>query len=426
MKQVSLSKLLIQQILLAILTGLLISLPVTLIPAYFIVQSNIQQTVTHLEQVSHAEVNQHLVTGWRQANIDLILQHLNQEIPGAYFYLQKHPSFVDTNEHFIPPEADEIKQLIQQVEANNQAASKASLFSDKLYAAYPIKFKERCLTCHQAEVKAGTIVLNQPAGIIAFEAPFSTAMVSTFTQVLFFILFMSTFISAALYLTNRSIHLKLLDPLQDLSKRIVSLQLDSHTQASDWKRTPHEIIEIDEKVSQHIHFIQGIYSKLDALIVTEHETGLFHRDRFNEVMSYELMRSKRYEHEFCVVVIKLMSAEPSDMEYFNSLSEEQQNTAKVHRFSQLISKDSRATDLVFRITEDLFVVIAPETGLKGAEVIQSNIVDHLKHAQHSEIKHAEYRFNFHFKIGFGHYPTDGQTAKKIMHEAAIRMKSTDY
>ena len=429
MKQVSLSKLLIKQIMLAILAGLLISLPITLIPAYFFVQSNIQTQTEHLQKLSHKEVAKHLSSGWQQSNIDLIFAHLKQEIPSATFYMQKHPDFIKHTEKTIAIDSKPIQKLIEQVQANNQTVITTDILNGKLYAAYPIKFEQTCLACHQAEVKAGTIKLNQQAGAIAYETPFSTATVSVVTQILFFLLFMGTFIGIALYLTNRSIHQKLLFPLQDLSKRIASLKLDNHAQLVDWRRSKHAIIEvdqIDERISQHIQAIQGIYSKLDALIVTEHETGLFHKERFNEVMSYELMRAKRYEHEFCVIVIKLLGTESSNTEVFNTLSEEEQLAAQVHAFSQHISNDSRITDLAFRINEEVFVIIAPETGLEGAMMMQEHLLSDLKGGKTNSSNEEDYLFNFNFKMGYAVYPADGLTAKQLMHEAAIRMNTHDY
>lgn len=430
MKQVSLSKLLIQQIMLAILAGLLVSLPITLIPSYFIIQSNVDRTLEEMQKVSQAEVNTHMATGWTEPNIKTILAHLHETMPSANFYLQKHPAFLNQDETPHPIDSSTIQRLISDVEQTNQPSTQTDLLNDKLYVAFPIKFERNCLACHQAEVQAGTIKLNQQAGAIAYIAPFSSAGVSLVTQVLFFLLFMSTFIGIALYLTNRSMHQKILNPLQNLSKRIVSLKLDNQSQAVDWQRSKHEVTEIDqidERITEHIHVIQGIYSKLDALIVTEHETGLFHKERFNEVMSYELMRSKRYKHEFSVVVIKLLGGEVSPAETFNALPKETQISARVQALSQLVNEDSRVTDLAFRVSEDVFVIIAPETGLEGIKVMQESLVTHLKTGISASVNEGdEYQFSFNFKIGYASFPDDGQTAKNLMHEAAIRMHENVY
>ena len=429
MKQVSLSRLLIQQIMLAILAGLLVSLPLTLVPSYFIIQSNIENTLSKLQDLSQEEVSKHLQTGWREPNINLVINHLQQEVPTASFYLKKDTVFADPGTSHPPEAPSAVMLMIDNVESNRKANSSIDFFNGKLYAAYPINFKENCLSCHQTEVKAGTIKLNQQAGVIGYEAPFSTAMISNVSQILFFVLFLSTFIAVALYLTNRSIHQKLLHPLQKLSNRIVSLQLDSHNQHVDWQRTRHQIIEIDQiddKISQHIQVIQGIYSKLDALTVTEHETGLFHRDRFNEVMKYELMRSQRYNHQFGVVAIKLTRAEPKDPESFKALSEKVQSATRAHAFSLVVTQDSRLTDMTFRVSEDVFVIIAPETNPEGVEVMKTHIINHLKNSTEVETGEGAQHFEFNFKLGLACYPEDGTTSKQLMHEAAEKMKVSNF
>ena len=429
MKQVSLSKLLIQQIMLAILAGLLVSLPITFIPSYFLIQSNIDSTIEEIQKISQTEVSTHLSKGWTEPNIKQIFANLRKAKPGANFYLQKHPSFLNQDEPQLPIDSMTIQRLIKDVEQSNQPSTQSDLINGKLYVAYPIKFEKNCLACHQAEVQAGTVKLNQQAGAFAYIAPLSSVGISFVTQVFFFILFMSTFIGVTLYLTNRSVHQKIINPLQTLSKRIVSLKLDTQSQAIDWQRSRHEVTEIDqidERISQHIHMIQKIYNKLDALIVTEHESGLFHKDRFNEVMNYELMRSKRYKHEFSVVVIKLLDGNVSPAESFKGMPKEDQLSARIQAFSQLVNEDSRVTDFAFRVSEDVFVMIVPETGLEHIKLMATHLAAHLQAGIRTSVNESdEYLFCFNFKMGYASYPDDGQTAKNLMHEAAIRMQENN-
>jgi len=429
MKQVSLSKLLTQQMLIAIAAGLLISLPITLIPSFFILQHNIDRKLEQVQALSYAEVNEHLATGWHKPNIELILQHLNADMPNATFYLTKAPLFLDQATSHIAIEPTQIKQLVTEVEQSKQPTFKTDLFNGRLYAAYPIKFKESCLACHTKAGEAGTIFPGLHAGTFAYEVPLSLAMLSSASLVIFFVLFLGSFITITFYLTNRIIQQSLLTPLQSLSNKIGAMQLDSNIQSKNWHRTPHQVLEIDqidEKIFQHIHFIQNIYSKLDALIVTEHETGLFHRDRFNEVIQYELMRSKHYEYALSIVVIKFIGGQASNLENFMKLPTKEQASVKVQTFSQRMNQEARTTDMTFRITDDIFVVIAPETDEEGVKTMQEDILAHLKNTANIETEEDIYNFDFNFKMGYATYPDDGLTSKQLMHEAAVRMKNSDY
>ncbi len=425
MQQVSLSKLFSKQILLAMLASLLVSLPVTFIPAYFIAQANIENQIEYLETTTYQQVEQHLSTGWQKHNTDKVLDNLRQEVPYASFYLLKSPQFLDENESTPTIHSPQLQRLISDVEQSKQQAIEADFFNSAIYAAYPVKFNDSCLKCHAQEVDEGVIYSGLQAGIIAYKAPYTIATVSTGLQIAFFILFIIISITAVLYLAKRSINEQVLTPLQELSQRIATLKFDSQQLEGGWQRTPQaidEIDRIDEELSKHIHLIQNIYSKLDALIITEHESGLFHRERFNEVIQYELARAKRYQHPFSVVVIKLLSATPHDPQAYATLPEKERQPLKIQAFSQLLSADVRTTDLVFRINEEVFVIIAPETGAENIEVMVGHLSETLKSSQDIELEGVSCTFEFDFNIGHACFDEDGSTAKQLMHEAALRMK----
>lgn len=420
-----------KQILLAIIISLLISLPVTLIPGFFIFQADLEKLLKTLEIASYDEVDKHLATGWQPHNVDQMLSHLNEKRPDAQFFLQKSPFFLDPDTDHTVSEKAEIQSLIKQVEQTKTIQVSAQLFQGKLNAAIPIVFQQKCLNCHVKEVASGQIRKGMLAGSIAFQAPISFAHVSSISLLLFLGLFFVNFVLIALYLTDRFLQQKLLSPLKNLSARIRSLRLNPEQQSVEWQRTPQSVLEIDEidhDISKHISTLQGIYNKLDALIVTEHETGLFHRDRFNEVMQYEVLRCRRYDRIFSVVLIKLVKARPVKPEAIAQLSIEEKKASEAESFSRFLKIDTRNTDLTFRITENLFVVVAPETDRNGARILQESLAQRILQSETSVLAEEHDNtslYEFDFQIGSATFSETCSTAKQMMHDAAEKMKPAE-
>lgn len=427
--KVSLSKLLSQQILLAMLAGLLIALPITLIPTWFLAKSSIENKLTELQQTSYDEVDKHLATGWQPHNVDKILTNLRQEVPAAQFYLLKHRLFLDEGESNPKLPTDELNQLVRDVERSKEIEYQTDWGNAQLMAAYPIQFQNNCLPCHAAEVEAGIVYPGLQAGTIVFQAPVPLSWISAISQGLFFILFIGSFIAAMFWLTQRFIHRRLIAPMENLAQRVSNLKLDASHQEVDWERVPHSISEvdrIDETLTQQIHYIQGVYNKLEALVVTEHETGLFHKDRFNEVINYEVMRSRRYEHSFSVLLLKTVSATPADSEAYQALDKHEQQAARAHAFSQVLIHQTRATDLVFRVGDQLYAIIAPETDAAGAQLVLSNIKERIQILRTSgeTCEQGDLAFSFEYLGGYATFDEDGQNAKQLLHEAVHRMNQS--
>ncbi|MDX1351782.1 MAG: diguanylate cyclase, partial [Thiomicrorhabdus sp.] len=250
--------------------------------------------------------------------------------------------------------------------------------------------------------------------------------ISTTSTLVFFLLFLSIFIAVATLITNRLIQTNLLVPLAGLNERVKRLRLSSHEQYIDWERMPQKMLEIDqidESISQHIQTIHGIYDKLDALVVTEHETGLFHKERFNEVIRYELFRSHRYQRPFSLVLIKLVTVKTLNATAKNIEMEEP--GSKYMIFGQILNSDTRDTDMAFRLEEHIFAIIAPETDEKGIEFVKQDIYNRLINSStptgiERSIARPEYEFTI--QVGSATYNGDDTSAKELLKAAVVSMR----
>jgi len=432
-KQYTFKSVLIHQLFIAIAVAFAISLPLTAIPAFFALNHAVDSDIKNLEKESYGAVHEYLNTGWQPYNIDKVYQQIREKMPGAALFLQKAPEFLD-------PEVDDVvdpstpttatfQRLIKDVERNERVVIETNIINSTINAAIPIKFQSQCLVCHSQEVKTGQVYAGALAGTMVLQVPMSINQVSASSIILFFIVFLTIFIIVATIITNRLVQMNLLVPLSGLNERVKRLRLSSHEQEIDWERTPQKMIEIDqidESISAHINTIKGIYDKLDALVVTEHETGLFHKERFNEVMKYELFRSHRYQHAFSLLLIKLVN-----VKVLNSTAKNIEIEApgsKFMVFGEILHNDTRETDMAFRLEEHIFAIVTPETDEAGIETVKKDIYNRLINSEVPEDeqrKIARPEYEFTIQIGHATYTGDDKTAKDLLKEAVVKMRDSE-
>lgn len=432
-KQYTFKSVLLNQLFIAIAVAFAISLPLTGIPAFFALNHAINSDIENLETQSYEAVNEHLNTGWQPYNIDKVYQRIREKMPGAALFLQKSPQFLDPEEDDVvdpsTPTTATFKRLIEDVQRNERLIIETNILNSTINAAIPIKFQNQCLICHSQEVKTGEVYAGALAGTMVLQVPMSINQLSATSIITFFILFLTIFIVVATIITNRLVQTNLLVPLDGLNERVKRLRLSSHEQNIEWERTPQKMVEIDqidESISAHIHTIKGIYDKLDALVVTEHQTGLFHKERFNEVMKYELFRSHRYQHDFSLVLIKLVNVKVLNATAKNI--EMESPGSKYMVFGEILHNDTRETDMAFRLEEHIFAIVAPETDEAGAEVVKQDIYHRLIHSDiptniQNSIARPEYEFTI--QVGSTTYTGDNATAKDLLKSAVISMRESE-
>lgn len=421
----------VKQMLIAIGVAFGVSFMVTSVPAYWLLQQSIKTEIEQLNRLGYTAINEHLATGWQKNNLDNVYQQLHQTLPNAGFYLQKAPAYLSSQDTPVQPTNPDTTlhhALIKAVERNPQPIVNIELLNGTVHAALPIVFSADCLVCHSKEVAQNTMTQGGLAGTLVFHAPLSINRISSTSLLAFFTLFFVLFVSMAAWVTNRLIQNQFLVPLSHLSARISRLRLSTHQQAIDWARTPQSVTEIDaidKDITEHLQTIQGIYSKLDALVVTEHETGLFHKERFNEVLKYELFRSHRFQQAFSLMVVKLLQVKP--LNGAARALQQQQPGVTYQTFGHLLQQHIRQTDLAFRLDEHLFAIIAPNTQHKGAQQWQAHFSEFALHQAASQaVKNSLSNlatFEFIFSIGIASHDetepnlADNQGAKALMMDA---------
>ena len=104
-----------------------------------------------------------------------------------------------------------------------------------------------------------------------------------------------------------------------------------------------------------------LYQQIKSDSETDYGTGIKTRRFFEEVLNIEYERSLRYGHTFCVIII--------DVDKFKDVNDKHGHSKGddiLRMVADLICREKRSSDVPARCGGDEFVVLLPQTDLRGA------------------------------------------------------------
>lgn len=150
-------------------------------------------------------------------------------------------------------------------------------------------------------------------------------------------------------------------------------------------------------------------SKAKLLSETDELTGLFNLRGFTIATSRIFGQALRYERPACVLMI-----DSDDLKPINDKHGHQTGNHLLQKIARSINNELRHTDIAARYGGDEFIVLLPETPLKGAldvaERIRSAIADTVFEGDNG-------RFKSTVSIGAAAYPEHGRTLDAIIARA---------
>lgn len=114
--------------------------------------------------------------------------------------------------------------------------------------------------------------------------------------------------------------------------------------------------------------LQRANTALAALAVTDNLTGAYNRRKFDQVMRYELKRSRRYQEPFSVIML--------DIDRFKNVNDVHGHLAgddMLRELTQRVTQTLRDVDWLFRYGGEEFVVAAPHTDLERAAALAEKL-----------------------------------------------------
>jgi diguanylate cyclase (GGDEF)-like protein len=136
-------------------------------------------------------------------------------------------------------------------------------------------------------------------------------------------------------------------------------------------------------------------------------TGLYNRRRFTEMLEYEIDRSERHGHEFCILLFDLDNFKDINDSYGHPAGDD-----TLVKIAECIRSNLRKGDVATRIGGDEFAVILPETPPTGGRKVADALRERLSHIRFETAEGKQYRVTT--SIGLVAYPKDGTNAADLM------------
>jgi diguanylate cyclase (GGDEF)-like protein len=140
-------------------------------------------------------------------------------------------------------------------------------------------------------------------------------------------------------------------------------------------------------------------------------TGLYNRGYFDERLSEELLRARRYHRPLSIALL--------DLDHFKSVNDKYGHAAgdaALRRFSDLLYESFRRTDIVARYGGEEFAVALPETDAPEA-LLKLEQLRQL--VETTPLLNGDVAGELHltFSAGVVHYPGDGDATTELVHLA---------
>lgn len=134
-------------------------------------------------------------------------------------------------------------------------------------------------------------------------------------------------------------------------------------------------------------------------------TELNNRRYFNEFLEKEIERSRRYKHEFCILLMDLDNFKEINDSYGHLCGDE-----ALKNIARILRAKIRRGDTITRLGGDEFAIVLPETNMKGAHYVAEEIKTAIETHQFSE-SHA---IHITTSIGLINYPTHSTSIADLL------------
>ncbi len=150
-----------------------------------------------------------------------------------------------------------------------------------------------------------------------------------------------------------------------------------------------------------------LIEKLEYLSSTDSLTGLMNRRALTNSLIYEIDRAKRYNSELSLILC--------DIDNFKEINDTYGHDAgdrALHSIAAALKTILRKADIAGRYGGDEFMLILPETSVKGAEKIAEKILSAVRNAEMSFTEDKSIRLSL--SIGLSKLEADSDTADSLI------------
>ncbi len=165
--------------------------------------------------------------------------------------------------------------------------------------------------------------------------------------------------------------------------------------------------------SLHVYLVHRIHelnlNKINELMTRDELTRLFNLRAGQEALQREMERAERYQEAFAVLSI--------DLDNFKTVNDTLGHSAGddlLVKVADTLKASSRRTDIPVRVGGDEFLMILPNTGIGGAVVLASRLIEHIRKLSVQEGEEVENQIPISASIGTAAFPDHGTDGEKLL------------
>jgi len=151
-----------------------------------------------------------------------------------------------------------------------------------------------------------------------------------------------------------------------------------------------------------------LYKRLEQLAITDELTQVYNYRFLKAALRKEVKRSSRFGLQFCILM-----ADVDNLKSYNEVNGHLGGSSLLRTIAAMMMKSAREMDLVAKYGGDEFMIILPQTGIAGAEVMGNRVRQSI--ADHTFVNAAT--GDITISIGVAAFPTDGQTVEELIASA---------
>jgi diguanylate cyclase (GGDEF)-like protein len=216
--------------------------------------------------------------------------------------------------------------------------------------------------------------------------------------------------------------------LQKFLRSMIGVDVPENESLSHWDGILRQRKQMAERLGRPVSlraaavdYIDGTFVSHNATLVKYEElkrlrhnaatdplTGLYNRRLFQEYMSKELARSRRYGSPLALLLIDLRNFKRVNDTYGHATGD-----AILRGVTRAIRESIRGSDHGFRIGGDEFAVLLPQSDTPNAQGLGQRIADKFNNHAKSLAPDVDSGLNF----GVASFPSDGESVKKLFEVA---------
>ncbi|MDP2850278.1 MAG: diguanylate cyclase [Sulfuricurvum sp.] len=343
--------------------------------------------------------------GWSKEELDAIIVRLNKVEPNMRINAYRSPIVAELfGDHNNDKQIREHDPMV----ASAMKGEEILAGDEEIRYLYPIVVKQECLSCH-SNAKIGDI-----NGVIDVRFPVANLKISLTTMINSFIIFFVTFTIIIFAILYYKLNALLVQPIKQFIVMIQDI-ISNNDMAKriSLKTKILEVKNIENYFNKMLDSIQDYYEKLQELSDRDYLTGLYNRRKFEEFLTYEVMRSVRHHHKFTVLMIDL-----DNFKYINDTYGHASGDLVLKEVTNIFESNLRNADILARIGGDEFAVILPETPYENGYAVVEKLRSSLEMTPISLMfDHVSLTASF----GIAEYPEQGENITALLTGSDLAM-----